>query len=77
MFKGSSAKYYQNNKERLQKKACKRYQSLWRRKRKKAAIWIMNDTIVLQNNNLESSFHEAYKDVLKNQFWSYKFTSDE
>ena len=28
MFKDSSAKYYQNNKERLQKKACERYQSL-------------------------------------------------
>ena len=28
MFKDSSAKYYQNNKERLQKKARERYQSL-------------------------------------------------
>ena len=28
MSKDSSAKYYQNNKERLQKKACERYQSL-------------------------------------------------
>ena len=28
MSKYSSAKYYQNNKERLQKKACERYQSL-------------------------------------------------
>ena len=28
MSKDSSAKYYQNNKERLPKKACERYQSL-------------------------------------------------
>ena len=28
MSTDSSAKYYQNNKEKLQKKACERYQSL-------------------------------------------------
>ena len=28
MSKDSSAKYYQNNKETLQRKACERYQSL-------------------------------------------------
>ena len=28
MSKDSSAKYYQNNKERLQKEACETYQSL-------------------------------------------------
>ena len=28
MSKDSSAKYYQNNKKRLQKKVCERYQSL-------------------------------------------------
>ena len=31
--KDSSAKYYQNNKERLQKKACERYQSLTKEKK--------------------------------------------
>ena len=35
MFKDSSAKYYQNNKERLQKKACKRYQSLSKEEKEK------------------------------------------
>ena len=40
MSKNSSAKYYQDNKEILQKKARERYQSLSkRRKRKKATIW--------------------------------------
>ena len=29
-----------------------------------------------KNNDLESSFVEEYKDVLKNQFWSSKFTSE-
>ena len=32
MSKDSSAKYYQSNKERLQRKACERYQSLLNRK---------------------------------------------
>ena len=35
MSKDSSAEYYQNNKERLQKKACKRYQSLSNKRKKK------------------------------------------
>ena len=32
--------------------------------------------ICFKNSNLESSFDEECKDVLKNQFWSYKFTSE-
>ena len=36
MCKDSSAKYYQNNKERLQKEARERYQSLSKEKKKKA-----------------------------------------
>ena len=40
MSKDPSAKYYQDNKERLQKKACKKMsKSFERRKRKKATIW--------------------------------------
>ena len=40
MSKDSSAKYYQNNKERLQKKSSERYQSLSKEEReKKATIW--------------------------------------
>ena len=34
MYKDSSAKYYQNNKERLQKKAGERYQSLSKEEKK-------------------------------------------
>ena len=37
MSKDSSAKCYQNNKERLQKKSCERYQSF--SKEKKPTIW--------------------------------------
>ena len=41
MSKDSSAKYYQNNKERIQKKAYERYQSLsTEEKEKKATIWL-------------------------------------
>ena len=40
MFKTLSAKYYQENKERLQKKACERSQNLSKEKKeKKTAIW--------------------------------------
>ena len=40
MPKDSSAKYYQNNKERLQSKARERYQSLSKEeKEKKTKIW--------------------------------------
>ena len=35
MSKDSSTKYYQDNKETLQEKACERYQSLCRKKKKK------------------------------------------
>ena len=39
--KDSSVKFYQNNKERLQRKACERYQSLSKEeKEKRAAIWL-------------------------------------
>ena len=39
MSKDSSAKYYQNNQQRLQEKCHKKYQSLFgRKKRKKATI---------------------------------------
>ena len=31
---------------------------------------------MLKYNDLESSFDEEYKDVLKNQFWSYIFISE-
>ena len=40
MSKDSSTKYYEENKERLQKKICERNQSLSKeKKRKKATIW--------------------------------------
>ena len=39
MSKDSSAKYYQNNKERLQKMVVKGIKVLKRRKKKKATIW--------------------------------------
>ena len=35
MYKTLSAKYYQENKERLQKKACKRYQNLSKEQKEK------------------------------------------
>ena len=41
MSKNISAKYYQENKERLQKEVCERYQNLSKEeKEKKATIWL-------------------------------------
>ena len=41
MSKNSSAKCYENNKERLQRKTRERYQSLSKEKnKKKASIWL-------------------------------------
>ena len=39
MSKILSAKYYQENKDRLQKKACERYQNLSKEEEEKMAIW--------------------------------------
>ena len=49
MSKNLSAKYYQENKERLQKKSCERYQNLSKHK-KKATIdnMVMNITKISQ-----------------------------
>ena len=41
MSKNLSAKYYQENWERLQKKSCERYQNLYKEeKEKKAPLWL-------------------------------------
>ena len=48
MSKDLSAKYYQNNKERLQKKARERYQSLSKKKKKKSDNMVVNDTKIYQ-----------------------------
>ena len=91
MSKNSSAKSYQNNKERLPKEACERHQNLSKERkekklqhvceryknlpenknqkyvvyRKKHPIIIIRN---LKNNDLEKSFDEEYKNILKNQF---------
>ena len=44
MSKDSSAKYYQDNKERLQKKARERYQSLSKEEKEKNDNMVVNKT---------------------------------
>ena len=48
MSKYSSAKYYQNNKEKLQKKASERYQSPSKEEKEKTDSMVVNDTKVYQ-----------------------------
>ena len=40
MSKTLSTKYYQENKEILQKKACERYQNLSKEVKKKSTMWL-------------------------------------
>ena len=42
--KGSLAKYYQNNREKLQKKAREKYQSLSKEEKEKSNNMVVNDT---------------------------------
>ena len=44
MSKDASAKYYPNNKERLHKIACERYQSLSKEKKEKSNKMVVNNT---------------------------------
>ena len=49
MSNNLSAEYYQDNKEKLQKKVCERYQSFSKKdKKKKIKNMVMNDTKIKQ-----------------------------
>ena len=48
MSKDSSTKYYQNNKERLQKKLVKDTKVFLKKKKKKCNNMVMNDTQIYQ-----------------------------
>ena len=57
MSKDSSAKYYQNNKEKLQKKSRERYQSLSIEEKKESDNMVVNDTKIypkMKNKSLLS-----------------------
>ena len=49
MYKLLSAKYYQENKERLQKKALERYQNLSKEEKEKNHNMVVNVTKISQN----------------------------
>ena len=49
-----SAKYYQENKERLQKKTCERYQNLSQEKKKRSNNMVVNVTKIFQNMTSKS-----------------------
>ena len=48
LFKYSSGKYYQNKKERLTKKSCKRYQSFSKEEKEKSHNMVENNTKIYQ-----------------------------
>ena len=54
MYKDSSAKYYQNNKERLQKKHVKDIKVFLKKKKKKSGNMIVNNTKIYQKTKNKS-----------------------
>ena len=54
MPKDSLAKDYQNNKERLQNKVCERYQSLYKKEKKKSNNMVVNDAKIYQKRKNKS-----------------------
>ena len=54
MFKNLSAKYYQENKERLGRKACERYQNLSKEKKRKCDNVVVNVTKIFQKMKSKS-----------------------
>ena len=63
MSKDSSAKYYQNNKERLQKKVCERYPSFSKEEKKKATIrsWRIQNLTEEEKQRLVEHRKQHYK----------------
>ena len=64
MSKDSSAKYYQNNKEILQRKAHERYQSLSQEEKKKSNNMVVNDTKISQKMK-NKSLSNIEKNIMK------------
>ena len=56
MSKNLSGKYYQENKERLQKKACERYQNLSKEEKEKNNNMVVNVTKISQRMKNKSLF---------------------
>ena len=54
MSKESSAKYYQNNLEILQRKACERYQNLSKKEKEKNNNMVIKDRKFFKNMKSES-----------------------
>ena len=64
MYKDSSAKYYQNNKERLQKKLVKDFKVFLKKKKKKSNDMVVNDTKIYQEIK-NKSWMSIEKSIIK------------
>ena len=64
MYKDSSAKYYQNNKERLQKKLVKDFKVFLKKKKKKSNDMVVNDTKIYQKIK-NKSWMSIEKSIIK------------
>ena len=64
MHKDSSAKYYQNNKERLQKKLVKDFKVFLKKKKKKSNDMVVNDTKIYQKIK-NKSWMSIEKSIIK------------
>ena len=71
MYKNSPAKYYWDNKERLQKRGSERYQSLCKdEKKKKSDSMVINDTKISQKMKNRSCL-SIEKNIIKWEKTSY------
>ena len=64
MPKNLSAKYDQENKERIQQKACERYQNLSKKKKKKSNNMVVNVAKISQKMKSKSLFNIG-KNIIK------------
>ena len=68
MSKNSSAKHYQNNKERLQKRACERYESLSKEEKEKKQQYCCDWCKILSEDEKQKlmEYSKKYNKTRKN-----------
>ena len=79
MSKDLSGKYYQNNKERLQKKLVKDIKVFLKKKKKKSDNMVMNNTKIYQKMKNKSLLIKMDKRIIEfddNEIKKYKFHQD-
>ena len=72
MSKESSAKYYQNNKERLQKKLVKDIKVFLKKKKKRSDNMVVKDTKSEDEKQKLVEYRKQYYKLKKTPYYNYK-----